>query len=89
MHPPLNACGQVKSLPNFGSFDVFRYMARVRFGGRLAQPSQPSRLAALFALEQLVQPPTANGFQRVAQRGVNAPGGTGNRFGANSINEIS
>ena len=64
---------------------MFKHVARVRLGGRLAQPRQPGRLATLLALEEFVQALPVDGCQGVGQSGVNASVGTGDRLGADAL----
>jgi hypothetical protein len=54
VNQPLDAGRQVERLP-LEAFDVFQHVPRIRFGGRLAQPGQPGRLAVVAALEQIVE----------------------------------
>jgi hypothetical protein len=63
-------------------------MWRVGLGWRLAQPRQLRSLAALLALEQLVQALAVNRRQGVRQRGVNAPVGAGDGFCAGALNGV-
>jgi hypothetical protein len=79
---PLDAGRQVERLPRLEAFDVFQHVPRVRFDGRLAQPGQPSRLAVVAALEQIVEAMPVHVRQRFGQGFVDAPVGAGDRLGA-------
>ncbi len=85
MNLPLDASRQIKCLPGFEAFDVCKHMARVRLGGRQAQPRQPGRFAVLLALEKFIQVLPVDPCQGVGQSGVNAPVGAGDRLGADAL----
>ena len=51
----IDADGKVQRSPGLQPFDVLAHVPRVWFDRRLAQPGQPCCLAAVTALEQLVQ----------------------------------
>ena len=55
MDCPIDADGKVQRPPGLQPFDVLAHVPRVWFDRRLAQPGQPCCLAAVTALEQLVQ----------------------------------
>ena len=88
MNLPLDACGQVKSLPGFEALDVFEHVPGIWLDGRLAQPCQPRHFAAVLALEKFVQALTVGRQQRIGQRLVNTSVGTGDGLGARALDSI-
>ena len=88
MDQPLDALRQVQRLPGLEALDVFKHVPRVRLGRRLAQPRQPGSLAALLALEQLVQALAVDGRQGIRQCGVNVPIRAGDRFCAGALDGV-
>ena len=85
---PLNAFGQVKRLPGFETLDVFKHVPRVWLDGRLAQPCEPRHFAAVLAFEKFVQALTVAQQQRIGQRRMDAPVGTGDSFSASALDSI-
>ena len=85
---PIDADGKVQRPPGLQTFDVLAHVPRVRLDRRLAQPGQPCRLAAVTALEQLVQSLMMLIRQRVGQRGVDAPIGAGDGLGADALDHV-
>ena len=88
MHRPLDARRQVERLPRFEAFDVFQHVPRIRFDGRLAQPSQPGRFAVVPTLEQIVEAAAMRVRQRFGQGIVDAPVGAGDCFGARPLDGV-
>ena len=88
MHQPLDAGRQVERLPGFQALNVFKHVARIRFGGRLTQPGQPSRLAVVAAFQQIVETMPVSVRQRFGQGFVDATVGSGNRLGAGALDGI-
>ena len=88
VNQPFDASRQVERLPGFQALDVFEHVARVRFGGRLAQPSQPGRLAVVAALEQVIEATAMHVRKRFRQGFVDAPVGAGGGLGADALDDI-
>ena len=88
MNQPFDASRQVECLPGVQALDVFEHVARVRFGGRLAQPSQPGHLAVAAALEQVIEATAMHVRKRFGQGFVDAPVGAGDGLGADALDDI-
>ncbi len=88
VYRPLDAGRQVERLPRLEAFDVFQHVPRVRFDGRLAQPGQPSRLAVVAALKQIVEAMPVHVRQRPGHGFVNASVGAGDRLGTDPLDGV-
>ena len=88
VNQPLDADRQVECLPGFEAFDVFEHVAGVRFGGRLAQPSQPGRLAVVAAFQQVIETMPVSIRQWFGQDFVDAPVGASDGLGTGALNGV-
>ena len=88
MNLPLDAGRQVERLPGFQTLDVFQHVPGIRFGGRLAQPSQPGRFAVVAAFQQFIESMAMPVRQRFGQGFVDVPIGAGNGLGAGALDGV-
>ncbi|AFI96167.1 hypothetical protein ABFJ96_3876 [Acinetobacter baumannii] len=88
VNQPLDAGRQIECLPCLEAFDVFQHMPRIWLGRRLAQPSQPGRLAVVPALEQIVEAAAMRVRQWFGQGVVDAPVSTGDRLGTRPLDGV-
>ena len=88
MNEPFNAGWQIERLPCLEAFNVFEHVAGVRFGGRLPQPGQPSGLAVVAALQQVIEAMPVPVRQRLGQGFVDSPVGTSDSLGTGTFDGV-